>query len=141
MIAANSVEVIKSHRTSTERQIWEALQIQGGDHDELINNKSEWGMNCLVRQETAYDREVVIDRGGEEVNSDRMPFPDRTSREVTQSSSNFNTQFRQRQKLARTEKTGQGQSKQGTVRSSTNLPPLLDQESSGTAGKSKKRKM
>ena len=53
-----SVEVLGCHRSSTERQIKEALEIQRGKYDELINNKSEWGMNCLVRHGTKYDKEV-----------------------------------------------------------------------------------
>ena len=95
-----TVEVIRSHRSATERQIWEALQIQGGKHDELINSKSEWGMNCLVRQETAFDREVRTVNQEAEGNSRATPDPS-SETEIIQIKSSFQTQFRQRKKQGR----------------------------------------
>ena len=45
-----TVEKLASHRSATERQIGEALEIEKGDFDELLNSKSEWGMNRIPRQ-------------------------------------------------------------------------------------------
>ena len=124
-----TVEVIKSHRSATERQIWEALQIQGGKHDELINSKSEWGMNCLVRQETAFDREVRTVNKEAEGNSRATP----------DSGSSFQTQFRQRKKQVRIEKQDIGQL---TDRSEgPRFPSLFDHGEDRTERHTKKRKL
>ena len=45
-----TVDKVAAHRSATERQIGEALEIEKGDYDELLNSKSEWGMNRIPRQ-------------------------------------------------------------------------------------------
>ena len=98
-----SVKVMGSHRSSTERQIWEALEIEKGDYDHLINNKSEWGMNCLVRHGTL-DRETEMSKredrqGDSERQSDSPDAHQETV--ITPEISFFNSQFKQRKRAAK----------------------------------------
>ena len=44
------VEKLGTYKTATERQIAEALEIEKGAQDELLNSKSEWGNNKIPRQ-------------------------------------------------------------------------------------------
>ena len=43
-----------SYQTSTERQIREALVIQKGDYDNIMNSNSEWGEYLIPRQTASY---------------------------------------------------------------------------------------
>ena len=106
-----SVEVLGCHRSSTERQIKEALEIQRGKYDELINNKSKWGMNCLVRHGTKYDKEVHQGSPGEGDQCAAQVVDARRQEHPSSSSSSFTNQFRQRQREARSAKEGQGVSR------------------------------
>ena len=104
------VEVLGTHRSATERQISEALAIQRGQYDELINNKSEWGMNCLVRHGTVFDREVrtATNVATEEREEDtRSDTNQNVDLQQHQSESTFIVQFRQRKLAARSTETGQ----------------------------------
>ena len=44
-----SWEIVKKHKTSLERQIWEALHISNTREDALLNSKTEWGQNPIPR--------------------------------------------------------------------------------------------
>ena len=108
----------------------------------MINNKSEWGMNCLVRQETAFDREVRTANTETEGNSKTTPDPG-SETVIVQTNSKFQTQFRQRKKQARIEKSSRGQlTDSEEVRSRvTNLFSMFDHGGDRTVGNNKKRKM
>ena len=41
---------LASFRSATEHQIGEALEIERGEYDELLNSMAEWGMNKIPRQ-------------------------------------------------------------------------------------------
>ena len=49
-------QLISSHRTATERQIWESLYIENEKCDILLNGKGEWGLNVLPRLKTEDDQ-------------------------------------------------------------------------------------
>ena len=53
-----SVKVVSKHRSATERQISEALLIEDGVFDNLLNSKTEWGGNRIPRQKTTIQDEV-----------------------------------------------------------------------------------
>ena len=59
-----SVKILGRHRSSTERQISEALAIEYGDHHNLLNSKSEWGMNSIPRQGVKFRDTLWEDRQG-----------------------------------------------------------------------------
>ena len=53
-----TVKILSSHKSATERQISEAIAIEESDYDNLLNSKSEWGMNAIPRQKTVVDDQV-----------------------------------------------------------------------------------
>ena len=65
------------HRTSTERQLKEALNIQYSKADILMNAKTEFGRNCLVMQTTEFDEKKGVQTGQE----DAEPHPRKRRRE------------------------------------------------------------
>ena len=54
---AFTVAKLASFRSATERQISEALEIERGEYDELLNSKAEWGMNKIPRQVVQEDED------------------------------------------------------------------------------------
>ena len=49
-----SIKVLGSWTTSTKLQIAEALEMERGDYDNLLNSKTEWGMNSVPRQRNTF---------------------------------------------------------------------------------------
>ena len=47
--------VIKSHRSALDRQITEAVKINRTQRNKLMNNKTEWGHNKIVRMGMTYE--------------------------------------------------------------------------------------
>ena len=47
--------IMKSHRSALDIQITEAVKINNTDRDKLMNNKTEWGHNKIMRMEMTYD--------------------------------------------------------------------------------------
>ena len=45
-----TVSNLGSYNSATERQLAEALAIERGDYDNLLNSKAEWGKNKIPRQ-------------------------------------------------------------------------------------------
>ena len=93
------IKLVGTCRTSTERQIKEALLINSEDSDCLINNKSEWGQNPVPRQATEFKDRIWEDREDPE-GQQRQQARTRVETE----SSDFNSQFRQRRKVTRDSK-------------------------------------
>ena len=50
-----NMTIMKSHRSALDRQITEAVKINNTDRDKLMNNKTEWGHNKIMRMEMTYD--------------------------------------------------------------------------------------
>ena len=50
--------VLKSFKTSTERQVYEAVMIENTKCDQILNSKSEYRHNALVRQVIEYRGEM-----------------------------------------------------------------------------------
>ena len=48
---------LASFRSATEHQIGEALEIERGEYDELLNSMAEWGMNKIPRQVVQEDED------------------------------------------------------------------------------------
>ena len=57
-----SVKKTGKFKTCTERQIREALAIDGGKQQRLMNSKKEYGSNCIVRQSVVFRDSLVEDR-------------------------------------------------------------------------------
>ena len=55
-----TVKSTGGYKSATERQIREALAIDSGDYNRLMNSKKEYGANCIVRQ-TVMFRDTVVD--------------------------------------------------------------------------------
>ena len=53
-----SHKVIRSFRTSTERQVFEAVQINNIKCDQILNSKAEYRHNALVRQTIEFRGEI-----------------------------------------------------------------------------------
>ena len=47
--------VLKSHRSALDRQITEAIKINRTQRNKLMNNKTEWGHNKIVRMGMTYE--------------------------------------------------------------------------------------
>ena len=47
--------VIKSHRSALDRQVTEAIKINRTQRNKLMNNKTEWGHNKIVRMRMTYE--------------------------------------------------------------------------------------
>ena len=50
--------VLKTFKTSTERQVYEAVMIENTECDQILNSKSEYRHNALVRQVIEYRGEL-----------------------------------------------------------------------------------
>ena len=57
-------KVLKTHHSAIHRQIYDAIEIQASPEDQLLNSKSEWGLNHIPRLIT----DIPID--------DHKPEPD-----------------------------------------------------------------
>ena len=103
------VKVLKTFRSATERQVSEALSIEGGDYDLLLNSKTELGRNAIAVQKTGYgDRLWDLYRGATEtetVESKKRTVPNALTRVDPEKSeqSTFCSQYSQRRKRLRTE--------------------------------------
>ena len=53
-----SVKVLSTHKSATERQVAEAIEIEEGRFDTLLNSKSEWGQNRIPTQKTTVKGEI-----------------------------------------------------------------------------------
>ena len=49
-----SFNVLKTHHRAIHRQIWEGIHIQATPDDQLMNSKSEWGLNPIPRLMTSF---------------------------------------------------------------------------------------
>ena len=97
---------VGSYRTSTERQIREAIRIDAAEYDHLLNSKSEWGQNAIPRQATTLNDEIW-----EKPNMGKKPqeedAPNGDKKRVPQPEGPFESQYSQRRKRLREEKQGQ----------------------------------
>ena len=95
-----SVKLVGSCISSTERQIKEALGIEFGKFDKLMNSKSEFGNNCIVRQMVRLG-ETVVDERFEHKNAVKNDVtPTENAEEI--SLTDFDRQFSQRRRKQRT---------------------------------------
>ena len=97
-----SVKLTGSCLSSTERQLKEALEIEYGQYDRLMNSKSEFGNNCVVRQLVRLGETILDEKNDSE--------PERTGEKndnveptVMQNNSqtDFERQFSQRRRNQR----------------------------------------
>ena len=65
-----TVKCTGSYKMSTERQIREALAIDAGDYDRLMNSKKEYGANCVVRQVVVFRDTVVVEQNEQNESED-----------------------------------------------------------------------
>ena len=49
------MKVLKSHRSALDRQITEAIKINRTQRNKLMNNKTEWGHNKIMRMGMIYE--------------------------------------------------------------------------------------
>ena len=61
-----SFSLVGRHKTATERQLKEALMIEDENPDSLMNSKTEYGRNSVVRQTVQFDGRQF---GGDRVNN------------------------------------------------------------------------
>ena len=117
-----SVKILGRHRSSTERQISEALAIEHGDHHNLLNSKSEWGMNSIPRQGVKFRDTLWEDRqsvpGGDRPGKNKRnrvgtdSVRDSETSEVIQNEL-FTDQYAQRRKRMRIDKETQSNNNDG----------------------------
>ena len=88
--------------TATERQMREALEIDEGKYDRLLNSKKEYGANCVVRQSVVW-RDTIID-DVDDTDTDRENDRVMTTRMTGQTEEGqdlFSKQYAQRRKMNR----------------------------------------
>ena len=103
------VKPLKSYRTATERQVAEALNIECGDHDSLLNSKSEFGRNAIAIMDTRFKDKIwgqktsKYDSGNTDTGSgnNNKRFADKT---LSAGDTDFASQCSQRRKCQRQEK-------------------------------------
>ena len=117
------VKVLKTFKSATERQVSEALAIESGEYDLLLNSKTEFGRNAIAVQNTRFgdrlweqrDREPDPgDRSGQSGQSDRSAEQGtkRTgdssktpeTNQIENDDRDFLNQYSQRRKKQRTER-------------------------------------
>ena len=84
----------------TERQIREALEIDEGSYDRLLNSKKEYGANCVVRQTVIWRDTIVEDEDDSETdrNDDRV-MTMRVSDQTEEGKDLFSQQYAQRRRM------------------------------------------
>ena len=111
------VKVLSSHLSATERQVAEAIRIEDGGYDNLLNSKAEWGANKIPRQKLVVEDQIQEaanvnqisqmskrgqKRGPDEEPSSEKHGPDFDSSEK-HTETTFSTQYSQRKKARRLE--------------------------------------
>ena len=100
-----SVKRLGTYLSGLERQIREALAIQAGEYDNLLNSKSEWAMNAIPRQRVVYKDVLWEQDPAKEENGARNRPPDDNdppdeSKRMLEPSE-FENQYTQRKKRRR----------------------------------------
>ena len=98
---------VGAYKTSTVRQIREAIRIDAADYHHLMNSKSEWGQNAIPRQTTTLNDEIWenanLRKKFQEEDSTK-DAPNGEKKRATQPEGPFEQQYSQRRKRLREEK-------------------------------------
>ena len=100
------VKALRTYKTATERQVAEALNIERGDHDIIMNSKSEFGRNAIAVLSTRFgDR--MWDRGGDNItprDTDNKKRLADITLSAPENQTDFSSQYSQRRKRLKIEK-------------------------------------
>ena len=96
-------KIIRKCKTATQRQLIEALRIEGFEGDIAMNSKGEWGRNFVPRRVVFHQDEVWEP----ETTNDQPKLNKRKNSEQEVSGDNFVSQLSQRRKRSRIEKIAQ----------------------------------
>ena len=107
-----SYQVIRSHKTAFERQVWEAVFINQEEADIVMNGKGEWGMNLVPvlrsHQDSQFSSQVTdtlshIQSNNKRHRDDRIIA--NHSSQIQAPADDFSTQFQQRKRARKQEQT------------------------------------
>ena len=109
-----SYQVIKSHKTAFERQVWEAVLINQEEANIVMNGKGEWGMNLVPALRSHQDSlsqlsSQVTDKLTHTQTYNKRHRDDRIianhSSQMQAPADDFTTQFQQRKRAKKQEQT------------------------------------
>ena len=109
-----SYQVIRSHKTAFERQVWEAVFINQEEADIVMNGKGEWGMNLVPVLRSHQDSlsqfsSQVTDKLSHIQSNNKRHRDDRIianhSSQIQAPADDFSTQFQQRKRARKQEQT------------------------------------
>ena len=118
--------VLKTFKTSTERQVYEAVMIENTECDQILNSKSEYRHNALVRQGIEYRGELWANEDESLADNNCQKSIGRPQTPPTKEGNegSFQTQFKQRRAKRKADhQTETDASSNSTQNLGTNLSP------------------
>ena len=96
-------EVKRKCRSSLERQIWEALDIENENNDITMNSRGEWGINIVPKLKPTENGDLTSEGKGQgEIRSTKRKPDDAMLKTLPIAA--FSGQYKQRKKRARMKK-------------------------------------